>query len=367
MAESAQTTPETTPGVDARQLRRRLALLALAIGAVVAAIASLPGLDEVRSRFGGAQPEWLAVAFAVELASILSFVVALRGAFSRVPGWRACLSLGTAEQGANVLLPAGGTGGLAIGAVIARNAGVPEPFAAARTVTLFLATSLMTFLAVVISGIALFTRLFDGEVGWYLSVLPAAGAALTIAAVAASARMMPPGEEPEEKPGGEERGRVRKFLTRFGRYTREGVIDARTMILGGKPLLLGGAIGYLVFDIAVLGASFQAFGGDGPPVAAFVMAYAIGQAGAIIPAPGGIGGTEGGLIGMFVLFGTPLAIATTAVLGYRVFQLGMPAIAGTFGFIDIGRFMRDPLPTEEVASRYTEAIATSATRDDPAN
>ena len=59
-----------------------------------------------------------------------------------------------------------------------------------------------------------------------------------------------------------------------------------------------------------------------------MLAYTVGHAGALLPTPGGVGGTDGGLIGMFVVYGTPLGLATAAVLGYRVFQLGLPVVLG---------------------------------------
>ena len=47
------------------------------------------------------------------------------------------------EQGMNVVLPSGGAGGLAVGAVLLDRAGLPRSFAAARTVALFIVTSLV--------------------------------------------------------------------------------------------------------------------------------------------------------------------------------------------------------------------------------
>ncbi len=118
------------------------------------------------------------------------------------------------------------------------------------------------------------------------------------------------------------------------------------------PLVIGGCAGYLGFAIAALAASFQAFGGEGPPIAAFVLAFTLGQVGALIPTPGGLGGTEGGLIGMFVVYGAPAAAATAAVLAYRVFQLGLPAFFGLIAFGRIRRRLRDADLTAEVAERF---------------
>ena len=84
----------------------------------------------------------------------------------------------------------------------------------------------------------------------------------------------------------------------------------------------------------------------------FVLAYTLGHAGALLPTPGGVGGTEGGLIGMFVAYGTPIGLAATAVLAYRVFQLGLPAILGAISLLRIRHTLAHPPPREEVAARF---------------
>ncbi|HEU4979543.1 MAG TPA: lysylphosphatidylglycerol synthase domain-containing protein, partial [Solirubrobacteraceae bacterium] len=103
-------------------------------------------------------------------------------------------------------------------------------------------------------------------------------------------------------------------------------------------------IGYMTFDVLALWAAFEAFGGA-PPAGPFVFAYVIGQLGGLIPLPGGIGGTDGGLIGALVLYGAPLSQATAAVLAYRAFQLGIPALLGTVAFVQLRRRLtRHPEP-----------------------
>ena len=79
------------------------------VGVIVALlISTLPGLDEVRERFAHAEAGWLVVLFFLEVASCLSYVVAFRGVFCTRLGWRFSYEIGMAEQGTNVLVPAGG-------------------------------------------------------------------------------------------------------------------------------------------------------------------------------------------------------------------------------------------------------------------
>ena len=86
----------------------------------------------------------------------------------------------------------------------------------------------------------------------------------------------------------------------------------------------------------------------------FVLAYTLGHAGALIPTPGGVGGTDGGLIGMFALMDTPLPLATAAVLGYRVFQLGIPIVLGAVSLVRIRGRLSDDAFREGVRMRWAQ-------------
>ena len=56
---------------------------------------------------------------------------------------------------------------------------------------------------------------------------------------------------------------------------------------------------------------------------------------------------------MFVVYGAPAAPTTAAVLAYRVFQLGLPAVFGLIAFGRIRRRLRDADLTAEVAARFS--------------
>ena len=93
--------------------------------------------------------------------------------------------------------------------------------------------------------------------------------------------------------------------------TSDGVGEAVCLLRSGDARLLAGALGYLVFDLVVFWACFRAFGAT-PPISSLLLAYLLGQLGALIPVPGGIGGVDAGLVGALILYGTP---ATTAAAG----------------------------------------------------
>src|SRR4051794_21782906 len=333
------------PGIDGRAIAKRAAFfVGVAIIAVVG-LAAFPGIDEVRDRLSSADPMWLAAVAVCAISSMFGFVRALWSAFDRVMPWRRAVVLGFAEQGANVLLPAGGAGGPAFGAYVMTRLGVPADLAAQRHAALFLATSAVSFAALVVAGtltsIGILPR---GDVALRWTLIPAAVAAGMIVLALLFARSATPDE-----PDG---GKIRLLVWRVRNFVHDGVRTTVELLRHGDRLLIAGSISYFPFDVLSLGCAFQAFGGGAPPVGIFILAYALGHAGALLPTPGGVGGTGGGLIGMFVAYGTPISLAAAAVLTYRVFQLGLPALLGAVCLLRISRVLADPPPREAVAARF---------------
>ncbi len=127
-------------------------------------------------------------------------------------------------------------------------------------------------------------------------------------------------------------GRVRVAARHVRNAIGDGVRDSIILLRRRPGGVLSGSFGYMVFDIAVLVCCFRAFG-QSPALPIVVLAYIIGQLGGLIPLPGGIGGTEGGLIATFALYQVPLAPATVAVLAYRALALWLPAVLGSVAFV----------------------------------
>jgi uncharacterized membrane protein YbhN (UPF0104 family) len=316
----------------------------IVIVVAVLLILSLPGIGEIRDRFSAADPWWLVAAAVCRLMSMMGFVRALWSVFDRVMPWRRALTLGLAEQGANVLVPAGGAGGPAFGAFVLTKIGVPAELAARRHAALFLLTSAVTFVAIFLAGLLTTVHVLPHDVGILATLLPAVGAAVVIAGALAFAMSEPPHE-----PSG---GRVRQLLFRLHRFVHGGAKTSVELLRPPDPLLIYGCVAYYAFDVASLACVFQAFGGDAPPIGIFILAYSLGHAGAFLPTPGGVGGTEGGLIGMFAAYGTPISVAAAAVLAYRVFQLGLPAIFGAYGLLSVRHTLAHPPPREVIEARF---------------
>jgi uncharacterized membrane protein YbhN (UPF0104 family) len=290
--------------LDTRHIGRRVAEIAVIVAIVIAAVVALPGLGELRTHFADAQPGWIAGALVLELASCLSFVVAFRGTYCRRMSWRFSYQIAMAEQAANVLLPTGGAGGLALGAWALQRGGMSTCHIARRTVAFFLITSSVNFGVAVLTGPLLVLCDLPGDVSPALALVPAGLALATIAGVALLPRILPAG-------GPRPEGRVRRVLWTASGALSEGIADAFTLLRSGRPAIVLGAVGYMAFDAAALAAAFHAFGAA-PPFGTFLLAYVLGQLGGLVPLPGGVGGTDGGLVAALALYGTPLATATAA-------------------------------------------------------
>ncbi|MGZ6708817.1 MAG: flippase-like domain-containing protein [Solirubrobacteraceae bacterium] len=317
-------------GASWPRLRRQLVGIVGVVAVIVAVVALAPGLGSLRERFADAQAGWLLVAALLEVGSCLAYVLAFRGTFCRRMSWRTSTEIGLSELAANSLVSAGGAGGLALGAWILRRGGMPTEHIARRTVAFFLVTSFANVFAVLVVGVGLATGVLAGASSPWLGIVPAALAALGIAGTLLARRIA--------RALAKRTGRAR--LERALEHVAAGVDEALALVRSGDVAVLAGAFGNMLFDIAVLGACFAAFGRDEPTAGVLVMAYLIGQLGGLIPLPGGIGGVDGGLIGALVLYGVSAMDAAVAVLAYRGIVLLVPAALGVPALLVLQRRLR---------------------------
>jgi uncharacterized membrane protein YbhN (UPF0104 family) len=336
-----------------RHIVRRLVELALLVVGVAVAISALPGLGTLRHRFAHADVTFVILAGLLKLASSLCNIVAFRDVFCPRLGWRFSYRLGMAEQATNVLLPTGGAGGLALGAWVLRRGGLSSEYIARRSVAFFVITSAPNFLCAVIVGPLLMLHVIPGHAPF---VPTAVFTALGIGTMGFAAvlplvvnRIRP------RRP----RSRLAHTLDTSLQSLANGIRDTGELLRPGRIRVILGAIGYLAFDIGAFAAAFAAFGST-PPVGPLVFGYTIGQLGGLIPLPGGIGGTDGGLIGAMVLYGVSLSHAVAAVLVYRTFQLGVPAILGAIAFVALRRTLRHSQQPMNLCAPLAEPIGGEA-------
>jgi uncharacterized membrane protein YbhN (UPF0104 family) len=314
--------------LDTRHLVRRLMGFAILLAVVAALVVSLPGLGALRARFSDVDARLLVVIALLKLGSCLSNIVAFRDVFCPRMGWRFSYQLGMAEQATNVLLPTGGAGGLALGAWALHQGGMDTEHIGRRSVAFFVLTSLPNFAVTAVLGPLLLAGVLTGYAPTGPTIAFCALAWVAVAIIAALPLVLR--RLAHDRWEGRLAGKLRiVVVSLYG-----GIRDVGTLLRERRWRAILGALGYLGFDIAALLVAFAAFGSH-RPLGPEMLGYVVGQLGGLIPLPGGIGGTDGGLIGALVLYGSPLSTATAAVLAYRAFQVGVPAVLGAIAFVGL--------------------------------
>jgi uncharacterized membrane protein YbhN (UPF0104 family) len=331
--------PEQVDAAKARRsLRNGFITLVLAGALVVGLLLAVPGLKGVATTLSHMKTQWVLVAVLLEVLSCASYIVVFLQVFERAPlGAGARVALSEEAFGAAVSL--GGAGSLAVGAWLMVERGAPTRRVAERSAVLFLYTSAINVITLILAGLGLFLDL-PGPGNPLLSIVPAAVGAVVLALFLLLPRYV---DRVLRRVGP---GRLHTFLTE----TAASVRDTERLILHPDWRIIG-AIGYLWFDIAVLFACFAA-AGHTPPLAPVVLAYQIAYLSNFIPVPGGIGVLDGTMVGMLVLYGLAGTAATAATLAYHAISLWVPAIWGTIAFIVLQKTKRQPIilrnPPEEL-------------------
>jgi uncharacterized membrane protein YbhN (UPF0104 family) len=325
--------PRQPDQVDAskarRSLRNGLITLVLALALAVGLLLAVPGLGSVATTLSHMKAEWVVVAVLLEVLSCASYVVVFLQVFERAPlrvGARVALS----EEAFGAAVSLGGVGSVALGGWLMVERGAPTRRIAERSAVLFLYTSAINAITLVLAGLGLFLGL-PGPSTPLLSVVPAAVGAVVLVLFLLLPRYV------ERIVRGLGPGRLHTFLTE----TAASVRDTERLVFHPDWRIVG-AIGYLWFDIAVLFACFAA-AGQTPPLAPVVLAYQVGYLSNFIPVPGGIGVLDGSMIGILVLYGAGGAVAPAATLAYHAISLWVPALWGTIAFIMLQRTKRQPI------------------------
>lgn len=319
--------------LSSRHIRARLVQLGGLVIIIVVVILVGPGLGSLRNQLKHADPVWFAGACGMEVLSTLSYVVIFRAVFCAHMRWRTTYQIGMAEQAANSLLPAGGAGGLALGAWALHRTGMSADHIARRTVAFFFLTSLANFGTVVLIAIGFATGILGHDAvpifTYAFGVAAAVGITIVFLLPIPYHRWLA-----RRQPLPADAGRLRRGWRHVVDAAGEGASDSWLLLRDRPAGVLIGSFGYMGFDIAALGFCFVAVGHQ-PSFGVLVWGYLIGQLAGIIPIPGGIGATEGGLVGVFALYKVPVAEAVAAVLIYRALQLWIPAVLGSVAFVQL--------------------------------
>ena len=313
----------------------RIVASALLSAAILSLVFAVPPLRRVATHIEHLQMGWVVAAIALELASCLGFVVVFRLFFDGVaPGL--ARELAWTEEGSGALLPGGGVGALAIGGWFLRRTGMSARAIVDRSSALFFLTSAVNVAALVGGGMLLAADPGAGRHGVLLTAMPVIGGLTAAGAVLAVPYLL--------------RRSPRRHWPVWLVDLSAGIERARRSLAPPSWRLLG-ALAYLGFDIAALGASFAAVG---HPLGAAPLAlgYLIGYLANLIPIPGGFGVLEGGLAGTLIAYGAPATQATAAVVVYHAVAFWIPSLGGLMGYLLLRRRLdRAPAATAPARGR----------------
>jgi uncharacterized membrane protein YbhN (UPF0104 family) len=313
--------PTDQPSIDALRPRavlvRGAVLLALVAGVVAAVELLVPGAGH---RLQSADPGWLVAALALEAGALVSYVAFFHAVFARPPyplAVRRSAEIGLGELAGFALVPTG-VGGPAVRLWALRAGGMSWRDIGVRSVVFGVLFNVPYVGAALLFGLGAAVDLLPGSASTVVTLAPlglVAGSIALIALIAALGRsrfMQAP--TPWKR-------NVRAVLAVVPDGVRELPWFAR------RPGRVAGAFGYWALDCAVLWAAFQACGAA-PALGVIVLAYMLGQLGNVLPLPGGIGGVEPLMLGIFVASGVDVGLAAAAIVCYRAIALGLQSLAG---------------------------------------
>lgn len=294
------------------------------LGLLVAVLAVLlvtheQELDDLVRRIEGGDPWWLAAAVGCEVLSFAGYILLVRIIYAPLaPRITRAVSVQLTLAGvvATRLLSAGGAGGIAFTAWVLHRAGMPSRVAARRLFA-FLVVLYTTYMgSLVVGGIVVIAGV--GHVPHALGITALAVGGLVMVAVGLLYVV------PLNLP-----------IVRDAR----GAIAEALEIVPERPVALAGSFAWWAGDIATLWCAFRAFG-QPPAIGIVILCYFLGQLGNLLPLPGGIGGTEGGMTGAFVACGVSLELTLVAVVTYQVISTYLPAVPGLPAYAALRRRMR---------------------------
>jgi uncharacterized protein (TIRG00374 family) len=331
---------------DRRKLLGGVAVVVLLVFGIYVVFPKLVGLDDAVRKLDDAVWYWIVIAIAFNVLAFGAYVALFRGILGgtradlvhRRLNMTASYQITMAGLAATRIFSAAGAGGLVLTYWALRKAGMPRRRAACRMVAFMVLLYGVYLMALILFGILLRTHVLPGDAPFGGTVVPAIVSAIVVAVFLLIA-LIP--QDVERRMQGFAGGyRRTRYLTRLAKGPATVATGVRTAIAYVRhpqrgALAVGGAVGFWAANIAVLWASFEAFGGN-VPFAVLVQGFFVGMAANLIPSPlGGVGSVDAGLIGAFVLFGIDDSTVFPAVLTYRVIAFWLPIPPGIVAFFQL--------------------------------
>ncbi len=344
------------PIFTVRRIVQTVVLVLVLLGAIYFLFPKLVGLGDALSHLDDADPVWIGIAIVANVAAYATYIAlfkAVVGGDALRLSWMETYEINMAGVAATLLFSAGGAGGVALTYWSLRKAGMGRRDVGRRMVAFVSLHYVFYPIALILFGILLRTGVMNGSGSVELTIIPAAVAGLLL--ILGILITLIPADLDRRLAGFAGSQRTHQVLEKVGKFPAtlgEGFRFALGLFAhpsrGGLAVL--GAAGFWAFSIAVLWASFHAFGVH-VPLAVVVQAYFLGMVANLFPlAPAGVGAVDAGMIGAFVLFGFPSETVFPAILIFRLVSFWMPIPPGVFAFFQlrktVHRWEEEGLPVD---------------------
>jgi putative heme transporter len=352
------------PIFTTRRIVQTVVLVFILLGAIYFLFPKLVGLGDALSRLDDADPLWIAIAIALNVAAYATYIAlfkAVVGGDALRLSWLETYEINMAGVAATLLFSAGGAGGVALTYWALRKAGMARRDVGRRMVAFVSLHYVFYPFALILFGILLRTGVMNGKGSVELTIVPAAVAGLLL--ILGVLITLIPADAEQRLARYAHSERSQHLLQSAGKVPAtlgEGFRFALSLFThpsrGGLAVL--GAAGFWAFSIGVLWASFHAFGVH-VPLAVVVQGFFLGMVANLFPlAPAGVGAVDAGMIGAFVLFGFPSETVFPAILIFRLVSFWMPIPPGIFAFFQlrhtVHRWEQDGLPIDRGGSAARE-------------
>jgi uncharacterized protein (TIRG00374 family) len=306
------------------------------------ALAHHDAVDHLLARVERGDHEWLAVAVGLETVSFAGYVVltyVIHRPFAPRLDWPTSAELTLAGVVATRVLSAGGAGGIAFTGWVLHRAGMSASVAARRLTAFMILLYSLYVGALLLGGLLVVTGILTGVPRLLGAAALLVGGVVTGAALALM--RVPDDLEHRARALAQRPGRIAHLAARLAPVPQAAGEAARLAlsIARERPSVLLWPATWWAFDIATLWATFHAFG-EPPALGTLVLCYFLGQMGNLLPLPGGVGGTEGGMVGAFAASGVGAGVALLAVVSYQAISTYLPGIPGLASYVDLRRRMR---------------------------
>jgi uncharacterized protein (TIRG00374 family) len=338
--EQARSGAEPSFFADPKRLIQTAVAVVLLVVAIYVLFPRIVGLEDVWGTIKTGDPLWIGIAVLFNLGAFAAYVALFRGVVAEDVlhlEWRESYQITMAGLAATRLFSAGGAGGILLTYWALRKAGMERRQSVCRMVAFLVLLYSVYLLALVVFGILLRTGVLEGEAKLSTTVVPASLAGGVIVLFLLIALLPDDFERRIEHMTSGSLGRLAQRLATAPATVAQGTRTAIAFVRHPRAgaLAIGGAIGFWGANIAILWASFHAFGVE-VPFGVIVQGFFIGMIANLFPlAPGGVGAVDAGMIGAFVLFGLPSEPVFASVLVYRAIAFWLPVPPGVVAFFQL--------------------------------